>query len=444
MRRRTVLTTVSGALLGAAAGCVSAPGRESGGGTEGTPTGSAEPSAETPAGTWPQVAYDARNTRHTPNARGPRNDATVAWQSLGDRPVYPPVVDSDLYLTEAWTGGTALSLAATDGTERWSNGDLPPMRWAPALHDGRLFVLSREAGNVVRLHALDTATGEQVWVRERGVTASSGEHPPVGPTVHGGSVYLASSRGVLACGATTGDVEWTATLGPHVVETEDGPTWRTDWATPAVTPERVFTFDTTESYRATREVYAVDRATGGREWTAELDVGDGWSLGGYAVAGADRVFVRAVKPFAAVGDSLRPGAARLFALDADSGAVTWDWAVSKRTLTLPAYADGTLYVGAWAPGADAQRLHALDAADGSRQWTYRTPNSVRTPTVAGDTLYVSQGESLDAVDVADGTRRWRLDIGARVAPPVVVGDTAYVRTNPGHDYDSRVLAVREP
>jgi outer membrane protein assembly factor BamB len=441
MRRRTVLATAGGVLTGIA-GCVDAPGRGSQVSTGETQTST--PADHPPAGTWPQVAFDARNTRHTPDARGPRDDATVVWRALGDRPVYPPVVDDDLFLTEAWTDGAAFALAADDGSERWSNDDLPPMRWAPALHADRLFVLTRTRENVVRLHALDAATGAEVWVREDGITAASGEHPPIGPTVHDGSVYVASNRGVFACEAATGEIEWDATLGPHVVEIEDGPTWRTDWARPAVTADRVLTFDTNESYRATREVYAVDRATGRREWTAELDVGEGWSLMGHVVAGPDRVFVTAIEPFASMGDSVHPGNARLFVLEAETGAVAWDWAVSERTLTVPASADGTLYVGAWEHDADSQHLYALDATDGSRRWTYRAPEAVRTPTVAGDTLYVGQGRELAAVDAADGTRRWRLPIGAHVAPPVVVDDTAYVQTNPGHNDDSAVVAVREP
>lgn len=438
MRRRALLATTGGVLAGGVAGCLTAPG----GSTESTQS----PAETVPDGTWPQVAYDSRNTRHTPDATGPRDGAEVAWRALGDRPVYPPVVGDDLYVTEAWTDGTAFALGTADGTEQWSNSDLPPIRWAPALGTDRVFVLSRERGNVVRLHALDTETGEQAWVREDGITASAGEHPPIGPTVRDGSVYIASNRGVVACDGATGDVDWTATLGDHVVDIPDGPTWRTDWAKPAVTAERVFTFDTTESYQSTREVHAVARSTGEDEWTAELAVGDGWYLVGHAVAGSERVFVAALRPNASVdqGDSEWSGAGRLFALDAASGSVEWDWAPSRTTLTTPAYDDGTVYVGAWNPTDAAQRLHALDATDGSTTWTYPVTESVQTPTVARDTVYLCHGRALTALSTADGTRRWRLELGARAGPPVVVGDTAYVRTNPGHNYDSHLLAVREP
>lgn len=299
---------------------------------------------------------------------------------------------------------------------------------------------------MVRLHALDTESGDQVWVRKKGITASSRERPPISPTVRDGSVYIGSSRGVIACDAATGDIDWEATLGPHLVETEGGPTWRTDWVKPAVTADRVFTFDMNESYRTTREVYAVNRRTGDHEWTAKLDVGDGWSLKGHIVADTDLVFVSALKPHISAGidDSPWSGAERLFALEADTGAVAWDWKLPKKTLTPPAYADNTLYVGEWHPDANTGRLHAIDVTDGTITWTYETgAGAVLSPTVAGDTVYICQGEEFAAVATADGARRWRLKVGSRTGAPVIVGDTAYLQTNPGHNSDSQILAIRE-
>lgn len=318
--------------------------------------------------------------------------------------------------------------------------------WAPALHENRLLVITRTGTNIVRLHALDTTTGEEAWVRQDGITASSGSRPPISPTVHGDTIYIGSDRGIVSCSASTGEVEWAATLGPDLVETKDGPTWDTNWAKPAVTAERVFTFDQTESYRATREVYAVDRDSGGREWTARLEVGDDWTLKGHFVAGGDRVYVSALNPHTALltGDSAWSGAERLFALDATSGEVVWDWKLSKKTLSPPAFADGTLYVGEWYPDVDTGRLHAINAGDGSKNWTYKTKaGAVLSPTVASETVYICQGEELAAIERGSGTRRWRLDIGARTGPPVVVENTAYIQTNPGNNDESRLLAIQE-
>lgn len=441
-QRRSALGTGVAAWLSGIVGCLAPAGRDSG--DEDAPPTS--PDERIPPGTWPQVAYDARNTRHVRDARGPRDDASVAWAALGDRPAYAPVVGDALYLTEAWTDGPALAIASEDGSMQWTNTDLPPIRWSPALDDDLVFVVSREEGNVVRLHALRTATGEQAWVRQEGITASSGGRPPNGPTVRDGTIYLPSNRGVVACDAGTGSIEWTATLGPHVVETE-GPIWRTDWATPAVTADRAYTFDMNDSYRREREVYAVDRETGDRDWTATLSLGEGWSLKGHVVAGDGQVFVSALDPHVALlsGDSEWSGTERLFALEAASGAITWQWEPPRKTLSPPAYADGTLYVGEWYPDADTGRLHAVDATDGSIDWTYRTDaGAVLAPTVAGDTVYVGQGEAVAAVARADGSRRWRVDVGARAGSIVVVGDALFALTDPGRNRDSQLVAIRAP
>lgn len=443
MHRRTVLATTSGAIAGAITGCLSSPRRG--------PNDSADPASSSPetvpAGTWPQVGYDSQHTRSNPHARGPRDDATVGWTALGDRPVYPPVVGGDsLYLTEAWTGGTVFALATADGADIWANSSLPTMRWAPALHEDRVLVLTREPGNLVRLHAVDTANGEQVWVQEEGITASSTERPPSSPTVRGDSLYIASNRGVIACEAATGEIDWSATLGPHVVETTNGPTWRTDWAKPAVTADRVVTYDVNENYEETREVYAVNRQTGERDWTVELSVGDGWYLDGPPVVGGDLVFIAAVKPHVAIPTTDTPwsGSERLFALDVASGTVQWDWKLPRKSLSQPAFADGRLYVGEWHPEADTGRLHALEESDGSSLWTYTTETGlVGSPTVAGDTVFISQGEELAGISTDGGDRRWRLPIGARIGAPVVVGESLYVHTTPGHDYDSQLLAIRD-
>lgn len=409
-----------------------------------SPTATPQPDVN-PTGTWPQVTFDSRNTRYTPDARGPREVASIAWRAVGDRPVYPPVINDAIFLTEAWTNGVAFSLDAEQGTRRWSNSDFPPMRWAPGLAEGRMFVITREEGNVVRLHALDQATGEQAWVRESGFRATSGEHPPIGPTVRDGTLYIAWHRGIIAIEASSGATKWTAKLGPHAVETEDGPSWRTDWAKPAVTSERAFTFDMNDSYQATRTVYAVERSNGERDWTAKLEVGDEWYLSGYIVAGRDLLFVTANKPSIYVGgDVSRVGDGRLFALDPTSGEVVWDWKRSDRTLSAPAYAEGRLFLTENAPEADTQRVYALGAHNGETLWTKRVDNALQIPTVAGDTVFVGHGTRFEALTVTEGTRRWQLDIGANAGWPAVVGDTAYLQTNPGHDYESHLIAITEP
>lgn len=396
-------------------------------------------------GTWPQLAHDARNTSYVPGASGPHDAVDVAWNSLGERSVFQPVVNDDLYLTEDWTGGAAISLDSTDGTEKWINPSLPQIRWAPALHGDRMLVITRTESNEVRLHTLDIATGDEQWSRESGVTASSSSRPPTGPTVTDDHAYIGSNTGVIALDATTGDIVWDAKLDDHVIDIEGGPTWRTDWATPAVTEERVYTFDLNDSHEKIREVYAVNRDTGDRDWTAQIELSDGWFLEGHVVAGSDHVFVMALDPHITTGhdDSEWSGTQQLYALDAASGAIDWQWELGGRMLGPPAYAEGVLFVGTWDPDADTGKLHVMDGTNQSTSWIYSTDaGGIATPAVTSDIIYLRQGQELAAIAVEDGTLDWRLSFDEDLSAPLIANDTVYALTGGGRDSDNYVVAVR--
>lgn len=450
MHRRTYLAA-AGSALAAVAGCLT--GATSDGRGSRTTFTPAPDAAETIAldadgpGTWPQVGHDARHHSYAPGASGPGTDASpkVAWQALGSRSVYPPMVDSDLYLTERWTGGAALSLASADGATRWTNMALPPMRWAPALARDRMLVLTRTESNTVRLHALATDTGEQQWAQAEGVTASTTSRPPSGPTVRDGTVYVGSSTGVIALDVATGTLRWEAKLGEHVIETENGPTWRTDWVKPAVSAERVFTFDENDSFRNAREVYAVDRQTGEQDWTATLELSDGWTLHGHVVVGRKYVFVLALDPHVRFGGDDRPwsGTQRVYALEKATGEVAWRWELTNgKLLGPPAYAQGYLFVGTWRPDADTGRVYAIDAANRTTAWTYETDaGGVHTPVVTNDAVYVTQGRELAAIGL-DGSGAWRLPFEKPLSPPVVANDTVYALTGGGRSEENHVVAVR--
>lgn len=434
MDRRTVLGSVGASLGSILAGCVSVPEQGP------TPNVGMSPTE----GTWPQIGYDARNTRHT-DARGPRDDVTA--RELLDTNVYPPVVDDDLYLTESETDGTALAIGATEGTIQWTNNSLPPIRWAPALHERRLLTLSRSEGNVVRLHAFDTETGEQDWVRERGISASTSTRPPTGPTVRDDTLYISSEHGIIARSAVTGDPEWECILG-RSSEAAFSSGQLPSWAQPAVNSRRAFTFDTNDDDGEIREVYAVDRHTGERDWTAELNLEENWHLTGYPVIGAGYVFVVAVYTRPVLqgnGTESFTQENRLFAIDANTGQVVWNRHFrSSVVLRPPAYAEGSLYLGRWQFDRNVSDLLSIDASNGETRWTYETDaGPIISSTVCDDTIYLGQGTQVAAISRSKGKRRWRLGIGDRPGSLVVVDDTAYVQADSLLNSDSRLLAIRE-
>jgi len=165
------------------------------------------------------------------------------------------------------------------------------------------------------------------------------------------------------------------------------------------------TFDTNDGYQTTREVYALDRSTGDREWTAELTVRDRWHLRGYVVAGDERVFIPAMKPYAqgyqddpdAVGDG------RLVVLNSETGETVWHRSFPEGTDALRAF-DGGLLV------RTGESLVALDG-DGERRWRRSVAPGAAVAVEAGHAVVAGE----DVVGVApDGTVDWDLEPSGEV------------------------------
>jgi outer membrane protein assembly factor BamB len=87
-------------------------------------------------------------------------------------------------------------------------------------------------------------------------------------------------------------------------------------------------------------------------------------------------------------------------------------------------ANGIVYFG------DLQgTVFAVDAVEGSTQWTFEAGGAIRgTPVVSGDTLMVMiDGGTVYALNIADGAKKWEHVIDEKNADrllsnPVVVGD----------------------
>lgn len=124
----------------------------------------------------------------------------------------------------------------------------------------------------------------------------------------------------------------------------------------------------------------------------------------------------------------------------DRGRKTWTAPLSSRTTTSPLVAGERVFV----MGVD-RVVHAFDALDGRRLWTYRRagePLTLAQPGVLGvykDTLLAGQGASLVGLDPLKGTLRWDVPITSPrgtneverlndlVAPLLRVGDTVCAR-----------------
>lgn len=74
----------------------------------------------------------------------------------------------------------------------------------------------------------------------------------------------------------------------------------------------------------------------------------------------------------------------VFALDAATGAERWQTQAGNNCCSMPAVANGTVYVG-----ADDTFVYALDAATGALRWRFQTGGVFLAPVVAHGVAYVA-------------------------------------------------------
>jgi outer membrane protein assembly factor BamB len=130
------------------------------------------------------------------------------------------------------------------------------------------------------------------------------------------------------------------------------------------------------------------------------------------------------------------GDRNIYALDAKSGQLKWQFKTGDVVHASPAIADGILYVGSW-----DSYFYALDAKSGSEKWRFKSGvdpdihNQVgfqSSAAVVDGTVYVGCRDSkLYALDAMTGAKRWVLDTKGSwiVGSPAVRNSKVYVATS---------------
>ena len=395
---------------------------------------------------WAQLGYDPGNTNYASGVTGPGKTVALDWSALDNQGLFPPVVAKDIYICER--SGVARRLRNDDGSERWKNTSLPPLHWSPALNGNLMFVMSRVEPEQARIHALDGQTGEEDWSRP--VSASSTFRPPSGPTVTTNHIFLGSETGVLCLESQEGEVVWRANLRDHMVESEEGRRRRTDWPTPAVTKNHVFTFEA-NTREGPKEVFSINRENGDLEWRTTIDLERGWRFKGHVVAGDEHVFVHASEtdwiPLSSDESVETGGTHRVYMIDSDSGDAEQIIEFQGALFGPAAFAEGVLYAGNWHPQRGVGELVAFDVEQKEPLWTYETnAGPVSTPAVTSQIMFLSQGTELAAISTETGEPRWEIDIDGLVYPPIVANETVYPLAGYRlsiRDSESQVIAIRE-
>ena len=228
-----------------------------------------------------------------------------------------------------------------------------------------------------------------------------------------------------------------------MIERPDGGSTRTDWTKPAVLDDIVVRFDYRDWFSSPRALFGLDRSTGDRVWTAELELPVEWRWRGHPVCGDGYVVVTASLTSPQAGDGGNDNTtdepmSQLYVLDGETGEVVWDATLEGASFRQPAYADGYLFLG-----TSDRRLFAVDVANRSIAWTYRTTvGMIGRPAITPERVYVAQHRELAAIDVADGTLDWRLPFDRSGSDPVVADNAVYIRVD-RRGQETDLVAIHE-
>jgi len=123
---------------------------------------------------------------------------------------------------------------------------------------------------------------------------------------------------------------------------------------------------------------------------------------------------------------------RLYALQAESGAQSFNFDADAPILTSPIFLDGRLVVS-----DSAGKTQAIDSTTGKIIWSWEGPAPVlASPIMAGNQVIVcDRTGQVTALDIRMGRRLWHFNaLDAIVAAPRAHGDSLYFGTRGGHVY----------
>lgn len=328
-----------------------------------------------------------------------------------------------------WSSSTADVELMGEQVFRWEYETAGKVRSSPTVVDETVYIGSHDN----HIYALNRETGKRKWTTETGDTVSAS------PTVADKRVVVGSHDHVIyGLDRESGDSVWT-------YET-DGPVYTSPTVIDGVTfagsddgclraleeGQTLWTFETGVSIRSSPTVvddtvffgcsdgtvYAVDTATGERNWQASTM---GTAVRSSPTVSDGRVFVGGLD-------------GQVYCHRSSNGNTVWRYNTRDSVWSSPTVLDGTVFVG-----DRAGYLYALDVETGSPVWEYHTRNDIfSSPTVTKGTVFIgSDSNRLYAIDSETGTANWAVDTtGSIRSSPTVVEGILYVGS-----YDTSIYAI---
>lgn len=278
--------------------------------------------------------------------------------------------------------GHLYALDAASGDLLWRSATDGPVYSSPAVAGDMVFVGSMDG----YLYALDSATGKRRWRYAVGSRYSSSRKIGLlsSPTVSEGHVYIGTMEGLLVLDAVSGeriwsyDQNWRRTLPRSEATVYSAPNEVS--SSPALANGMVY-FGSLDGH-----LYAVDAAGGEHRWNVALSTTERNDEFGFSTAWTANFHSSplVVDGILYVGSGLN----HVYALDAGSGQIHWQYTTDHVVNSSPALAEGVVYIG-----SDDGHLYALDASNGQLLWRHKTNGPVlSSPTAAGGVVYVGSAD----------------------------------------------------
>ena len=169
-------------------------------------------------------------------------------------------------------------------------------------------------------------------------------------------------------------------------------------------------------YEASDYLYALNASSGALLWQYPTSGGVGSTP---AVANGVVYF----------GDAI----GNLYALNASSGALLWQYTAGDTITSSPAVANGVVYFGSY-----NYNVYALNATTGALLWRYQTDDYgyvTSSPAVTNGVVYIgSDNGSLYAMNASTGVRLWVYRTYSLFSSPAVANGVVYIENYDGNLY----------
>jgi outer membrane protein assembly factor BamB len=273
---------------------------------------------------------------------------------------------------------------------------------SPIVVGGKVYV-----GGTDGVYALDSWSGEIVWVSNMGVVYST-------PSFSNGKVYVGSYDGYAYClSATNGAQVWKQFIGNAYY-----------FSSPAVDNGVVYIGSRADS-PGQAILFALNADTGAEMW--RFASGDEYFLSSPSVAnntvffGAENLF-----PFPSI-----------YSLNASTGAIVWSYVTKTRVMASPTISLGIAYVG-----GDNSKFYALNSTTGEEIWISSEPlpdpayGYQSAASICENIVYVSASGIIRAFNASTGNIIWEHSIAIEhtLASPTVADGIVYVGSGYGTIY----------